>query len=149
MLPRNVPLPLGRFGAASLAAAVALVLGGCAQGTLDRRAVKLEADSVASAASEGALISDQKARGRIKESFVQVEAADLADQAAKSQQDLEPALTTPDLKSTVEHLQSLAEDTSVELRALETDPRNRDHIAAVAKRLGDLRDAASKVQDQL
>jgi hypothetical protein len=148
MVPRKVPLPLGRLGVVPAAAAVALALGGCAQGTLDRRAVKLQAQTIASAASEGAIISDQNVRGRLKESFAQVEAADLADQAAKSQQDLEPALSPPDLKSTVEHLQSLAEDTSVELRALETDPRNRDHIAAVAKRLGDLRDAASKVQDQ-
>ena len=47
MLPRNVPLQLGRFGAVSLAAAVALVLGGCAQGTLGltlaERRVKLRA----------------------------------------------------------------------------------------------------------
>jgi succinate dehydrogenase/fumarate reductase flavoprotein subunit len=149
MVARNVPVPLGRFGAVPVAAAVALVLGGCAQGTLDRRAVRLEAQTVASAASEGALISDQTVRGRMKESFAQVEAADLADQAAKSQQDLEPALTTPDLKSTVEHLQSVAEDTSTELRALETDPRNLDRIKAVAERLGNLRDAASKVSDQL
>jgi succinate dehydrogenase/fumarate reductase flavoprotein subunit len=149
MLAPNVLLPLGRYGAVPVAAAVALVLGGCAQGTLDRRAVRLEAESVASAASEGALISDQTVRGRMKESFVQVEAADLADQAAKSQQDLEPALTTPDLKTTVEHLQSVAEDTSTELRALETDPRNVDRIKAVAERLGNLRDAASKVSDEL
>jgi hypothetical protein len=149
MLAGNVPLPLGRLGVVPAAAAVALALGGCAQGTLDRRAVRLQAETLTSAASEGAIVSDQKARGRIKESFAQVEAAHLADQAAKSQQDLEPALATPELKSTVEHLQSLAEDTSVELRALETDPRNRPRIEAVAKRLGDLRDAASKVQDQL
>jgi uncharacterized membrane protein len=149
MLARIVPLPLGRFGAVSAAVAVALILGGCAQGTLDRRAVKLEAENVASAASEGALISTQKVRGRIKESFVQVEAAHLADQAAKSQQNLEPALTTPDLKNTVEHLQSVAEDTSNELRAVETDPRNLDRIKAVGERLGNLRDAASKVSDQL
>jgi uncharacterized membrane protein len=149
MLPRNVPLQLGRFGSVSLAAAVALVLGGCAQGTLDRRGIKLEAETVASAASEGALISTQTVRGRMKESFVQVEAAHLADQAATSQQDLEPALTTPDLKKTVEHLQSVAEDTSNELRAVETDPRNLDRIKAVGERLGNLRDAASKVSDQL
>jgi hypothetical protein len=148
MLARNVPLPLGRLGVVLAAVAVALAVGGCAQGTLDRRAVRLQAETIASAASEGAIVSEQKSKGRVKESFAQVEAADLADQAAKSQQDLEPALATPDLKSTVEHLQSLAEDTSVELRALETDPRNEPRIAAVAKRLGDLRDAASKIEDQ-
>jgi hypothetical protein len=49
----------------------------------------------------------------------------------------------------VEHLQSVAEDTSNELRAVETDPRNLDHIRAVGERLGNLRDAASKVSDQL
>jgi hypothetical protein len=80
---------------------------------------------------------------------VQVEAADLANDAAKSQQDLEPALATPGLKSTVEKLQSVAEDTSVELRGLETNPRDLDRLAAQAKRLAELRDAASKVDDAL
>ena len=139
----------GRFGALLLAVAVATALGGCAQATLDSKAVKTEAQMIASVASEGSILSTQTTRGRIKESFAQVEAADLADEAAKSQQDLEPALATPELKSTVEHLQSVAEDTSVELRALETDPRNLDRIAALAKRLAKLRDAASNVDDRL
>jgi hypothetical protein len=130
-------------------AAVAVLLAGCAQATLDSKAVKEEAQTIASVASEGSTISHETVRGRMKESFVQVEAADLADEAAKSQQDLEPALATPELKGTVEHLQTVAEDTSVELRALETDPRNLDRIKALAERLASLRDAASKVDDRL
>jgi hypothetical protein len=129
--------------------ASAALLAGCAQATLDSKAVKTEAQSIASVASEGAILSEQVTRGRMKESFVQVEAADLADEAAKSQQDLEPALATPELKSTVEHLQTVAEDTSVELRTLETDPRDLDRISALADRLAKLRDAASNVDDRL
>jgi predicted outer membrane protein len=139
----------GRLGALLLAVAVATALGGCAEATLDSKAVKTEAQTIASVASEGAILSEQVKRGRIKESFVQVEAADLADEASKSQQDLEPALATPELKSTVEHLQSVAEDTSVQIRALETDPRNLDRMVVLAERLAKLRDAASDVDDRL
>jgi hypothetical protein len=139
----------GRAGAVLAAAAASLALGGCAQHTIDTKALKTEAQKVASAASEGSTLATQKVKGRIKESFMQVEAADLADDAAKSQQDLEPALATPGLKTTVEKLQSVAEDTSNELRGLETNPRDRTRLAAQAKRLADLRDAASGVDDAL
>jgi ATP-dependent RNA circularization protein (DNA/RNA ligase family) len=128
---------------------VAILLGGCAEHTIDTKALKTEAQKIASAASEGSILSDQLTKRRVKESFVQVEAADLADDAAKSQQDLEPALATPELKGTVEKLQSVAEDTSVELRGIETDPRDTAHLAALAKRLADLRDAASNVDEKL
>jgi hypothetical protein len=142
-------MPLGRPAVVSAAAALALAFGGCAEQTIDTKALKTEAQKVASAASEGSILADQVTKGRMKESFVQVEAADLANDAAKSQQDLEPALATPGLKSTVEKLQSVAEDTSVELRGLETNPRDLDRLAAQAKRLAELRDAASKVDDAL
>jgi len=142
-------MPLGRPAVASAAAALTLALGGCAEHTIDTKALKTEAQKVASTASEGSILADQKVKGRIKESFIQVEAADLADDAAKSQQDLEPALATPGLKSTVEKLQSVAEDTSVELRGIETNPRDLARLAAQAKRLADLRDAASKVDEAL
>jgi hypothetical protein len=142
-------MPVVRAGMPLVAAAIAVALGGCAEHTTDTKALKTEAQKVASAASEGSILADQLTKGRVKESFVQVEAADLADDAAKSQQDLEPALTTPGLKSKVETLQSVAEHTSLELRGLETDPRDPAHVAALAKRLADLRDAASDVDDQL
>jgi len=140
---------LGRSAVVSAAAALALALGGCAEQTIDTKALKTEAQKVASAASEGSILADQATKGRMKESFVQVEAADLANDAAKSQQDLEPALATPGLKTTVEKLQAVAEDTSNELRGLETNPRDLTRLATQAKRLADLRDAASDVDDAL
>jgi len=128
---------------------VAFAAGGCGQGTLDSKAVRTQAEMVASISSEGAILGDQLARGRIKESFVQVEAADLAERAAKSEQELDPALSTPELKHTVERLGLLAEDASVQLRGIETDPRSERRIDGIAERLGELRDAASRVEDEL
>jgi hypothetical protein len=138
-----------RLLAAPVAAAVALLLAGCGQATLDSKAVRQQAEKVASISSEGAIVADQKTRGRIKESFFQVESADLADLAAKSDDQLDPALSTPELKHTVEHLGSIAEEASNQLRGLETDPRNEARVKRTAERLGQLRDAASKVEDEL
>ena len=145
----NKPMKSARAGALLAAAAVAAGLGGCAQHTIDTKALKTEAQKVASAASEGSTLADQKVKGRLKESFMQVEAADLAEDMAKTQEDLEPALATPGLKTTVEKLQSVAEDTSNELRGLETNPRDLARLAVQAKRLAELRDAASAVDDAL
>jgi hypothetical protein len=149
MVAAKVPSRLGRIGVVAVTAAIALPVGACGEATLDSKAVKQQAETVQSIGSEGAILADQKARGRIKESFAQVEAADLAERAAKSDDELDPALATPELQDTVKQLGSLAQEASVQLRGLETDPRNTPRIRRLAERMGEVRDAASKVADEL
>src|ERR671923_764614 len=122
--------------APAAAVTIALVAAvGCGQSTLDSKAVRSEAESVHSMAVEGGILADQLRRDRIKESYAQVDAADLADLAAKSQQKLEPSVATPKLKSTVEQLQTIAEDVSIELRGIETDPRETSVLRSASRQL--------------
>jgi hypothetical protein len=56
----------------------------------------------------------------------------------RSENELKPSLATPALESTVQRLQTLAEDGSVQLRVIETDPRDEDTLREAAERLDDL-----------
>lgn len=135
-----------RRTAAVVAALAALLLqAGCGKATLDSKAVHTEAETVESLGAEGSLLADQAVKGRLKESFLQVQAADLAEQAAKTEEGLEPSLATARLRATVEQLQQLAEDVSVVLREVETDPRNDEGLRRAAARLEELSSAAEKI----
>jgi hypothetical protein len=136
-------------------AAVAVVLiallatVGCGQSTLDSKAVRNQAEQVHSFAVEGGIVVDQLRHHGLKESYAQVHAADLADLAAKSQQELEPSLATPKLKHTVERLQTLAEDVSTQLRGVETDPREERVLEGAAKRFDDVAGEADRIEGRL
>jgi hypothetical protein len=136
--------------AATVMTIALLALAGCGgQATLDSKAVRSEAETVASLGTEGSILAGQLERGRLKESFAQVHAADLAQLAAKSEEALEPSLATPKLKSTVERLQTLAEDVSVQLRAIETDPREEEVLRNSVARLDELASAAERIVSEL
>jgi hypothetical protein len=123
-----------------------LCLAGCGgQATLDSKAVRNEAETIASLGTEGNIVAEQLARERLKESFAQVHAADLAELAAKSEEGLEPSLATAKLKRTVERLRTLAEDVSVQLRAVETDPREEQILGSAGERLDQLAAAAERI----
>jgi hypothetical protein len=55
------------------------LLAGCGQATLDSKAVRTQAETIGSLATEGHLLTDAADQGRISESFLQVQAADLAE----------------------------------------------------------------------
>jgi ABC-type enterochelin transport system substrate-binding protein len=136
--------------AAGIAVTLALLsLAGCAQSTLDTKAVRNEAEAVESLAQEGVVLADQLGRDRLKESFAQVHAADLAELAASSEEGLEPSLATPELRSAVEQLQALAEDVSVQLRAIETAPRDDGALGAAGERLDELASEAEGIAGRL
>jgi len=135
--------------AAGLAAVVVLLVAGCGQSTLDSKEVRLEAESIGSIATEGRIVAEQHLRGDLKESFVQAHAADLAEEAASHEQDLEPSRAPPALARDVERLQSLAEETSIRLRALETRPRDHEAVQGAVESLARLAEEATKVEDSL
>ena len=144
-------VPAASRKAAGLAAVAVLLMAGCGQSTttLDSKQVRLEAESIGSIATEGRIVAEQHLRGELKESFVQVHAADLAAQAASDEQDLEPSRAPPALAHDVERLQSLAEETSVRLRALETRPRDHEAVQGAVESLARLAEEATKIEDSL
>jgi len=135
---------------AAIAATLALLtLPGCGEATLDSKAVRNEAETIESLAEEGRIVADELERGELKVSFAQVHSADLAERAAREQKALEPSLATPKLQSTVTKLQSLAEDVSVQLRGIETDPREQKSLQEVVDQLDQLSGEASKIVEGL
>jgi len=144
-------VPAAAPKAAGLAAVAVLLMAGCGQSTttLDSKEVRLEAESIGSIATEGRIVAEQHLRGELKESFVQVHAADLAAEAASHEQDLEPSRAPPALANDVERLQSLAEETSTRLRALETRPRDHEAVQGAVESLARLAEEATKVEDSL
>jgi hypothetical protein len=132
-----------------LAAALVAVGGGCGQGTLDTKAVRVQAESVASVATQGHILAREARRGRVLESFLQVHAADLADDAAKSHEELKPELAMPRTKPAVEKLETLSEGASVQLRVIETQPRDKGALAKSGAALDRIAKAASTIEEEL
>jgi hypothetical protein len=135
--------------AAAVVTIAVLVAAGCGQSTLDSKAVRTQAASVRSLAVEGGVLVDGMEHDGLKESFAQVHAADLADRAADSEQQLEPSLATPKLKRTVERLRAMAEAVSTELRGIETDPREATVTRRAARRLERLASGADAIESRL
>lgn len=86
-----------RVSPAKLIARVALAslvfaLAGCNGGTVDRHALKRDAEKVGSLATEGALLANDVSRGASTKSFARVHAQELSGAAA----DLEDSLDLPD-----------------------------------------------------
>jgi hypothetical protein len=126
-----------------------LTLAGCGQGTLDRKAVRAKAERVRSFAVEGRIAADQLVRGRLKESFAQVHAADLAQLASTAEKDLEPSLAAARLHGTVERLQTVAAAVSVQLRVVETEPREHELLRDARERLDELAGEAHRIASRL
>jgi len=136
--------------AAGLLLVGVLAVAGCNQPTtFESKEVRIEAETIASIATQGRIVGEQHLRGDLKESFVQVEAADLAEEAASHQQKLEPSRAAPPLARDVERLQSIAEETSIRLRGLETEPRNREAAQGAVQALASLAQEATRIGDSL
>jgi hypothetical protein len=129
---------------ASLAALV-LVLTGCNGGTVDRHALKRDAESVASLASEGGLLADDVSRDRSTKYFVRVHAKELSLKASNLQDALAERPSSPGITSDVRELSKLAGKVSRELEQLHLHPTDREVAASLKQPLSDDADAADEL----
>jgi hypothetical protein len=98
---------------------------------------------------EGSILARESLRGKVTESFLQAHSADLAQQAASTSRDLDPARATASLAPRIHELQTLAERASLWLRVLETQPRDRGKVAHARAVLRRVSDGASRIEDGL
>jgi hypothetical protein len=124
---------------------LALVLSGCNGGTVDKHALKRDAERVGSLASEGGLMANDVSRGTSTKPFVRVHAHEMADAASDLQNSLGKRKTSPGIRADVRKLSRLAGKVSRELEQLHLHPTSRTVARSVQQPLMDDVDAADKL----
>jgi hypothetical protein len=122
-----------------------LALAGCNGGTVDRHALKRDAENVASLASEGGLLADDVSRGRSTKYFARVHAKELSRKASNLEDALAERPTSPGITPDVRKLSKLAGKVSRELERLHLHPTDRDVAASLKQPLSDDADAADEL----
>jgi hypothetical protein len=122
-----------------------LSLAGCNGGTVDRHALKRDAENVASLATEGELLATDVSNGRSTKYFVRVHAKDLSRAASNLEDALAERPTSPGITSDVRKLSKLAGKVSGELEQLHLHPTDRGVAASLKQPLSDDADAADKL----
>ena len=122
-----------------------LVLSGCNGGTVDKHALKRDAEKVASLATEGELLANDVSRGRSTKYFVRVHAKELSGAASGFQVSLAKRPTSPGITAEVRKLSKLAGTVSQELEQLHLHPTDRNVAERLKQPLKDDADAADKL----
>ena len=122
-----------------------LPLAGCNGGTVDRHALKRDAESVASLATEGGLLANDVSKGRSTKYFVRVHAKELSRAASNLEDALAERPTSPGITADVRKLSKLAGKVSGELEQLHLHPTDRSAAASLKQPLSDDADAADKL----
>ena len=122
-----------------------LPLAGCNGGTVDRHALKRDAESVASLATEGGLLANDVSKGRSTKYFVRVHAKELSRAASNLEDALAERPTSPGITADVRKLSKLAGKVSGELEQLHLHPTDRNAAASLKQPLSGDADAADKL----
>jgi hypothetical protein len=122
-----------------------LSLAGCNGGTVDRHALKRDAENVASLATEGELLANDVSKGRSTKNFVRVHAKELSRAASNLEDALAKRPTSPEITSDVRRLSKLAGKVSDELDQLHLHPADRGVAASLKQPLSDDADAADRL----
>jgi hypothetical protein len=122
-----------------------LLLSGCNGGTVDKHALKRDAEKVGSLATEGELLANDVSRGASTKYFVRVHAKELSSAASDFQDSLAKRPTSPGITADVRKLAKLAGKLSHELEQLHLHPTDRKVAESLKKPLTDDADAAEKL----
>jgi hypothetical protein len=139
-----------RVSPAKLIARVALAslvfaLAGCNGGTVDRHALRRDAEKVGSLATEGALLANDVSRGESTKSFARVHARELSGAASDLEDSLAERPTSPGITADVRRLSKLAGKVSRQLEQLHLHPTDRSVAASLEQPLRDDADAADEL----
>jgi hypothetical protein len=126
-------------------ALLALVLAGCNGGTVDKHALKRDAEKVGSLASEGELLAHDVSRDASTRPFVTVHAQELSGAASDLADSLGSRPTSPGITAEVRKLSKLAAKVSGELEQLQRHPTGRAIAKSLERPLNDDVDSAKKL----
>ena len=130
---------------APLAISVILAAGCGGGGTLSRDSFQKEAESIQSAAADGALLAHDAADGRTTTPFASVHSDDLAKSVATVSKKLESAEVEPGLEQDLGRAVRLASRIEEELAHLHDDPEDRAEARRVADALEEIAKAAEEL----
>ena len=122
-----------------------LALTGCNGGTVDRHALKRDAEKVGSLATEGALLANDVSRGASTKSFARVHSQELSGAASDLEDSLAERPTSPGITADVRKLSRLAGKVSRQLEQLRLHPTDRTIAASLKEPLMDDADAADEL----
>jgi hypothetical protein len=122
-----------------------LALTGCNGGTVDRHALKRDAEKVASLATEGGLLANDVAKGSSTKYFARVHAEELSRAASDLADALAKRPTSPGIETDVRKLSRVAGKVSRHLQQLHLHPTSRAVARSLEQPLSDDADAADEL----
>jgi hypothetical protein len=128
-----------------LLALLAAVVAGCNGGTVDKHALKRDAEKVGSLASEGELLANDMSKGASTKYFARVHAKELSRAAADLADALGKRPTSPGITPDVRKLSRLAAKVSGQLEQLHLHPTDRQVAKSLEQPFKDDADAADKL----
>jgi hypothetical protein len=135
------------FVTALLLATVAVGGAGCGRET--NHDVRASIEQISSIASEGALMADDVARNRTKNTYVRVHGEELSSQAEHEAEKLNDAPIDPALRSRVEKAIGLAGEIGGGIDDLRVGPQDRQKAAQTMQDLQHWADEARKLADSI
>jgi hypothetical protein len=128
----------------ALAVMLATVTG-CNGGTVDKHALKRDAETIASLATEGQLLANDVSQGASTKYFARVHAKELSRAASNLEDALSERPTLPGVEADVRKLARLAGKVSAELEQLHLHPTDRAVAELLEQPLQDDADAADEL----
>jgi hypothetical protein len=125
--------------------ALAIALTGCNGGTVDRHALKRDAEKVASLATEGGLLVNDVAKGSSTNYFARVHAEELSRAASDLSDALAKRPTSPGIETDVRKLSRLAGKVARHLQQLHLHPTSRAVARSLEQPLSNDADAADEL----
>ena len=125
--------------------ALAIALTGCNGGTVDKHALKRDAEKVASLATEGELLANDMSKGASTKYFARVHAKELSRAASDLADALAERPTSPGIEGKVRTLSRLAAKVSRHLEQLHRHPTDRTVAESLKQPLSDDADAADEL----
>jgi predicted outer membrane protein len=126
-------------------ALLAVVVAGCNGGTVDKHALKRDAEKVGSLAIEGELLANDVSKGASAKYFARVHAKELSQAAADLADALGKRPTSPGITPDVRRLSRLAGKVSTQLEQLHLHPTDRRVAQSLEQPLADDAEAANKL----
>jgi hypothetical protein len=138
-------MPAPRIAQGVALACVAAALSACNGGTVDQHALKQDAGTIASLATEGELLANDVSKGASTTTFARVQSDNLRREASNLADALGSRPTAPGIEPKVRDAGKLAAQVAEQLNRLHHHPADRDLANSVQHRLADLSDEADKL----
>jgi hypothetical protein len=122
-----------------------LALSGCNGGTVDKHALKRDAEKIGSLATEGGLLANDVSKGASTKYFTRVHAKEMSRAASNLADALAERPTSPGIEPDVLKLSKLAAKVSDQLEQLHLHPTDRAVARSLKQPLMDDADAADKL----